>query len=245
MNLSDWVGLGDKIQIRLVYQLEQLLKGADIEVKVYSSCVYNILSENVLEITMPTDNGKMVLVKEGVRCEMVFYTRKGLISTYSVVKRRYQKDTMYLLKMELKSTLVKHQRREYFRIPCELKFHFYPIDIEIDSVDTSKEVYNISKEKFPEMKKESVIRDISAGGIKFITEEEREKDSTIIINVTLSNSKINDTFFLICRIIDSETYKDDKFSTRGVFIYKDLRDRDKIVTYVLEEERKIRKKEIG
>ena len=68
MNLSDWVGLGDKIQIRLVYQLEQLLKGADIEVKVYSSCVYNILSENVLEITMPTDNGKMVLFKEGVRC---------------------------------------------------------------------------------------------------------------------------------------------------------------------------------
>ena len=79
MNLSDWVGLGNKIQIRLVYQLEQLLKGAEIEVKVYASRVYNILSDNVLEITMPTD----ILYQKGIN-KYIFGCKKTISERYNV-----------------------------------------------------------------------------------------------------------------------------------------------------------------
>ena len=58
---------------------------------------------------------------------------------------------------------------------------------------------------------------------------------------------VNDNFYLLCKVVSSEPMqeKEEKFSNRAKFIYKDLKDRETIVRFVFEEERRIRKKVIG
>lgn len=247
MKLSDWVGLGDKIQIRLVYQLEQKLNGKDVEVIDYKSRVYDIFSDVVLEIMAPQNHGKTILFKEGLRCEMVFYTKKGLFSSYAVVRKRYIRDELYVLKMEIKSSLVKYQRREFFRVPCRIDFDLYKINGDIASCNSTNELYEAISGEFNETKEQGKMCDLSAGGIKFETKVQYETDDYLAAAISLENDKMKDSFLLVCQIINSEKSdsSEGKFISRGVFIFKDLRDREKIVAYVFEAERALRKKKLG
>ena len=58
---------------------------------------------------------------------------------------------------------------------------------------------------------------------------------------------VQNKFVLVAQIIDSYGAINDseKYINRGKFIFKDLKDREKIVRFVFEEERKIRKKVNG
>ena len=71
MTLESLIRLGDKVDIILSYQLEQQKNGLDTEVKKFKSSVVDFLSDKNLEVTMPTIDGKMVLFREGIRCEMI------------------------------------------------------------------------------------------------------------------------------------------------------------------------------
>ena len=47
------------------------------------------------------------------------------------------------------------------------------------------------------------------------------------------------------QIVAIQKEDSDRYSCRAKFIFKDLKDREKIVRFVFEEERKIRRKEVG
>lgn len=74
---SNIVNIGDKIDIRILQQAEQEKTEAVIA-KVYKSRVQDIKPNGLLEISMPMDAGKMVLLSAGIRYECIFYTRNGL-----------------------------------------------------------------------------------------------------------------------------------------------------------------------
>ena len=65
--------------------------------------------------------------------------------------------------------------------------------------------------------------------------------------IRLTNDRMDETFYLVCQIVGCERHPslDNTFSCRAKFIFKDLKDREKIVKFVFEEERRIRRKEIG
>ena len=76
---------------------------------------------------------------------------------------------------------------------------------------------------------------------------QHQKNDFILLMIRLTNDRMDETFYLVCQIVGCERHPslDNTFSCRAKFIFKDLKDREKIVKFVFEEERRIRRKEIG
>ena len=116
MKLSDVITPGDKIDIKMLHEANQEDNGGEIA-KIYQSAVSDIFSDQELEISMPTSGGRMVLFQLERECSIVFYTKGGMYNCTAVVKKRYRKENLYLLRIVITSGLQKFQRREFFRIP--------------------------------------------------------------------------------------------------------------------------------
>ena len=126
MNISEVIHLGDKVDIRVLQKVEQT-RDIDETVTVYKSQVLDIRENGNLELSMPTTKGKLELLMLGIRYELVFYSCGSLYRAVGVVKERYKTDNLYMVEIELKSPLEKFQRREYYRLPCLLDFHYFPV----------------------------------------------------------------------------------------------------------------------
>ena len=114
MKLSDVITPGDKIDIKMLHEANQEDNGGEIA-KIYQSAVSDIFSDQELEISMPTSGGRMVLFQLERECSIVFYTKGGMYNCTAVVKKRYRKENLYLLRIVITSGLQKFQRREFFR----------------------------------------------------------------------------------------------------------------------------------
>ena len=77
MKVSDIIRIGDKIDIRVLQEVEQAEK-TDVTVKTYKSKVLDFCSNGNMEIAMPMEAGKLVLLQLGVRYELVFFSRESL-----------------------------------------------------------------------------------------------------------------------------------------------------------------------
>ena len=73
MAFTDLIKPGDKIDIRLLQQVENEERTGDT-VKVYKSQVLDINKRGNLEISMPTEGTKLILLPLDVRLEFVFYS---------------------------------------------------------------------------------------------------------------------------------------------------------------------------
>jgi len=72
--LSNIISLGDKIEMQ---EMERsIVATPDQQKKVYNSTVYDILSEDTLEITMPMEQTKLVLLPVDGEFDLVFYDLK-------------------------------------------------------------------------------------------------------------------------------------------------------------------------
>ncbi len=230
---------GDKIDIRYLHQDND---------KIYMSGVFDIISEDEIEITVPTYEGKMVLFHNGFEFEFFFYTSRGMYSCEAVVTDRYKRDNFYLLAVELTTPLKKFQRREFYRLDCMIDFAYYKIPREVAELETTEDLFEvIAAPEYLEQKKLARTKDLSGGGCRFLSTEQLEVGSYVLSVIRLSNDKVDQMFYLVTEIIASEKIKEieDRWITRGRFEFKNKKDRDLIIRYVFEEDRMLRKKEIG
>lgn len=230
---------GDKIDIKYLHQNND---------KIYKSGVFDVLDDNELEITIPTDEGRMVLFHNGFEFQFFFYTARGLFTCDAVVKDRYKREHFYLLLVELTSPLKKFQRREFYRLECTIDFAYYKITDEVAALETTEDLFEaIADPLFIDKKKIARTKDLSGGGCRFMTTESLEAGSKILSVIRLSNDKIDRMFYLVTDVIACDPIKDmeDRWIVRGKFDFKNIKDRDLIVRYVFEEDRMLRKKENG
>lgn len=90
-----------------------------------------------------------------------------------------------------------------------------------------------------------MICDISGGGIRFTSNQPYERGQYVLLMFRLTNETTDESFFLVSQIVETQKVDTDRYSVRAKFIFKDLKDREKIVRFVFEEERRIRRKEVG
>ena len=248
MLLTDLTQLGDKIDIQLVQQLQMQDRGELEEpLRTYKSSLFEYLSDTEFEIMMPTENGRMVLFQVGLRCKLLFYTRKGMYTCTAIVKNRYKKENFFVLAMQLTSGFEKFQRREFFRIDYLIEMRYVPVSEEVAKLATTEQLFSeIQKPEYIDRYKNGVILDISGGGLRFSAPEQIEQGKYVVAEMRLTNDRFDQSFFLATRIVASERGQNssDNFICRGQFVFKNLRDRENIVRFVLEEERRIRRKEI-
>lgn len=245
MKIQDIIKLGDKVDLQLAALVEQQRKGVDVVVNTFQSSVLDFISDQEIELAMPMNGGKIVLFQVGVRLEMLVYTNRGMYNSLVLVKNRYKKDNIYMISVELLNELSKFQRRAFFRVEHTCELRFFPIPIEVAEVATTKELYDrILTPEYRAIEQMGEMRDISGGGIKFVSHIRLEPDSYVAIVMRLTNDKVDETFYLVAQIISCEDFPGDntRHINRARFGFKDLVDRESIVRFVFEEERCIRRK---
>ena len=112
--LSKYVIPGNKVEV----QSAGRVKFADEEEqkKVYQTTVYDIVSEEQLELYMPMEKSKLILLPVGAEYDLYFYTPAGLYQCFAKVVDRYKTDNKYILLFELSSNLRKFQRRRRYPV---------------------------------------------------------------------------------------------------------------------------------
>lgn len=246
MAFTDLIKPGDKIDIRLLQQVENEERTGDT-VKVYKSQVLDINKRGNLEISMPTEGTKLILLPLDVRLEFVFYSGGFLYKSIGQIVERFKRDNIYTLEVELKTRLEKFQRREFYRYECSIDFKFFELTEEQADLATVEEIFaQLRDEHFNDKIRTGTIVDISGGGIRFNSDTELKSGDHILAVAHLANERMNQEFQIVGSVISCEKKEqvtEKKYVSRVKFMIKDDRVREDIIRYIFEEERLTRQKD--
>ena len=238
--LTDYISPGNRVELKAT---GKIWMDEDVRTKhIYMSKVMDVNSDDRIEILMPFERGKIVLLPVDGEYSLCFYSTKGLFQCFARIVDRYRSENMYILVMDLTSELSKLQRREYYRFSCAL---------ELSSRLCSRE----ELEAFENNRKylvdagtglqKSVVVDISGGGLRFVANFRYEEGSTIYCSYRLPGNVNDKDYEMICNVLKVQELESRPglFEHRIQYIYIDENSREDIIHFIFEEERKIRKKQ--
>jgi len=239
--LSKYIKVGDKLEIEtIVFGTGE--NSADTK-KSYRSQIYDIISEDQIKIAMPMEQGKIILLPIDGEYNVCFYTKNGLYQCLSRVIDRYKSENIFVLVMELTTDLRKYQRREYYRLNCVLDMKSRELS-DTDVNDLSEHVRFLDTDiTF----NNGIMVDISGGGARFISKVKYQPNTNILFVFSLFVSGKLNEYKLLGRVLVSEALENrpDQYEHRVQFINIVNDDRESIIKYIFEEERKIRRRENG
>ena len=238
--ISNFIEPGNKIEIQMVEPKEE--KGQEAP-KTYVSQIQDILSENQLEIVMPMEQSKLILLPMDRDYNLVVYTDNGLFQCFAKVIDRYKSNNIYILVVEMTSNLRKYQRREYYRFSCVLEMNSRNLEEEEVRAIEEKDPYSNLIPGLP--LKRSVIVDISGGGLRFLSTHPYEPGSLIYISYNLLVGGKMKEYELVGKVLSSNKTENRKgsYEHRVQYVDIDVDVREEIIKYIFEEERKHRKRE--
>lgn len=245
--VTDLLQIGNKIDICALDKSEAR-RNDNGKIPILTSHLEDVEENGELVIQMPVYKGKIILLSLGARYEMMFYTRRGLYRGVCQVTDRYKEDNLFMVRVVLKSGLNKFQRREYFRLECILGMQAYELEreeaLKLDGAALEERV------KDPEVimtEENAVIVDISGGGIRFITEKKHEEGDCLVVRTALKNENIDQMLLIVVSIVSCRqaAANMERYETRAEFLHLGSKLRETIIKYIFDEDRKIRKKEMG
>ena len=237
--LTDYIGPGTKLDLQPMVKADEPIIGG--KRKTHESRIYDILSDDRIEIMMPTEKGKLVLLQVDDEYDLYFYTPKGLYQCFARIIDRYRSNNIYILVMDLISNLRKYQRREYYRFSCALDMWQRLLkEDEIDSI--SRNGILVPDPALP--LKHSVIVDISGGGLRFVGNYHYEEDSLICCIYHLITHDSDKEYRLIGKVIKVQELpnKPGQFEHRVQYVNINEEEREEIIHFIFEEERRNRKR---
>lgn len=237
--LSKYIAPGSKLELEAIDRVLQ--EDGSYQKKKFDSKVVDIIDEDRLEILMPMEQTKLVLLPVNGEYDIHFFTTKGLFQCFGKVTNRYKNGNLYLLEIELISNLQKYQRREYYRYSCMLPISYRLLtDNERIAVETKR---YILFDELPMTKSEIV--DISGGGIRFLSKKTAETGDLIYAEYSLADGK---SFKHVARVLGVKSIETGpnggQFEFRCQFVNILNGEREQIIRYIFEEERKKRKREV-
>ncbi len=245
--VTDLLQVGNKIDVcSLERKDREKIDGK--KVPILASSLESIEEDGELVIQMPMYKGKMVLLTLGLRYELMFYNRKGLYRAVCQVTDRYKEDNLFMVRVALKSNLTKFQRREYFRLECILGMTAYELTREEAlSLNGNALKDRIHDAEILMTRNDAVIVDISGGGIRFISERSYEEGDTLAVHTVLTNEVIDQELTVVVAVVSCRKASPnmERYETRAEFLHLGSKLRETIIRYIFDEDRKIRKKDMG
>jgi len=216
---------GYKIEMRHVPQKE------GEPAKVHISQIYDVFDDNKIEVLMPIEKTKLILLPLNAVYTLVSYTDTGVYQCDARVVERYKKDNIYLLGMEIITEVKRYQRREYYRYGCSMPVFTRPLTEE----ELKKRIWNVDEEG-----KEGVMIDIGGGGIRFITEDEYKAEDMILCGFTLDVEGTVREYQIMGKVLSTTvTGKyNDKHEVRVQFEDVTNTTREEIIQFIFEDERR-------
>lgn len=237
--LSKFIAPGNKIELQVIGRDKETVEG---EKKLYQSQVITIMSEDTLEILMPMEQTKLILLPVDGEYDLVFYGESGLYQCFARIIDRYKSNNVYILMVELTSNLRKYQRREYYRFSCALEM--CSRNLEEDEIQAiEKRLPYALTSGLP--LKQSVIVDISGGGLRFISSQKYEAGNLLYCSYNLIKGNDVKEYEVIGKVLSAKELENRPgfFEHRVQYYDIDKDTREEIIKYIFEEERKNLKKE--
>lgn len=234
--LSKYVFAGDKVDLQAVDRLAS--EGSDAK-KVYTSRVYDVLTEDRLEIVMPMEKTKLILLPIDGEYDLSFYTSMGLYQCFARIIDRYKSNNVYVVVFELTSNLRKHQRRDYYRFSCVLDMKTRELkQEEIQAVEANQVLL------VPGLPlRRSLIVDISGGGIRFISDHAYDEGSMIYCTYQLILEGAAKDYEIVGKVLSVKEVvnRPGEYEHRVQYVNLDNDTREEIIKFIFEEERRIRR----
>lgn len=240
--LSKFVSIGDKIELQAVGRAGEKQVQRDGKKRTFYSAIYDFLSEDTLEITMPMEQTKLILLPVDSEFDLVFYGTSGLYQCFARIIDRYKSNNVYLLVVEMTSNLRKYQRREYYRFSCALEMCARNLqEEEIQAIEESE--HYILTPGLP--LRQSVIVDISGGGLRFISTQKYDPESFLYISYNLLKNNEQKKYEVVGKVLSARELENrpGTWEHRVQYYDMDQKTREEIIKYIFEEERKSRRKE--
>lgn len=210
------------------------------EKKYYITKIYEIPDDDHIDVLMPMEKTKLLLLETDTEFQAFFYGRKGIYACEARVAERYREEQFVVASLEITSELKKQQRREYYRYSCVIGMNTRRLtEEEMVQYETTKNSDLLGQ---PEDK--SVIVDISGGGMRFVTPIAYEKGDLVYCRFLLSTGEQQKTYSCVVKILNSQPVGNHTKNVeyRGEFRYLDDRKREAIIHYIFEEERRMRRR---
>lgn len=238
--LSKYVSSGGEVELRAIESGTE--KESDKQARVYRSRVLSVLTEDRLEIAMPIENNKLVLLQVYGEYDMYFYGNNVVYQCNARVVDRYRHNGQYVLVMDLTSNLRNYQRREYYRFSCAL-------DMDSRQLGEEEEISAAEHEEFlPTLPlKSSVIVDISGGGLRFVAYYAYEVNSLILCKYHLQVDGRDKEYRLVGKVLAVNELEQQPgvFDHRVQYVHVDPQDKEEIIKYIFDETRKVHPKKKG
>ena len=237
--LSKFISPGDKIEMQRVERLKGA--GAEESRRVYLSSVHEIIAQDQMEVIMPMEKTKLILLPVDTEYDITIYGQTGLFQCFARVVDRYKSNNVYILALELTSNLRKHQRREYYRFSCALEMCSRNLEEEEIKAIDEKRPYVLT----PGLPiKRSVIVDISGGGLRFLSTQKYEPDSMIYCSYYLLKKGEKKQIEVVGKVLTVNELENRKgtYEHRVQYVNVDVDTREQIIQFIFEEERKSRQR---
>lgn len=132
--------------------------------KSYQSQVTDMYEDGRIEIYMPIEQGRLILLQAGSRIDVYFYSTNGIYECSAIIKERCKKDSLYFIILQPTSELKKYQRREYYRYSCSIPVHVRKLS-DVEQKWMAEKGRLIVFDELP--LEENTVIDISGGGMQF------------------------------------------------------------------------------
>jgi c-di-GMP-binding flagellar brake protein YcgR len=207
--------------------------------KFYVSRVENIIDENHILTSVPIAYGNLVKLPIGTVYSFLFFIKNGVMQYDAVITEYSKEDHLSFMKVELRSAGKRTQRRAYFRFTCLLPMKLCRIDEDEKLTDASY----MGKSSSPELH-DGIVKDISGGGIKFVTNLVLEAEDYIRCIISLNHDFVLTVGKLLPEV---KKFPNSKFiyQYKAEFSSISEESRDRIVQYIFGEQRKLLRRGIG
>lgn len=250
--LREIVNIGDKIELKQLDQKGRLIKSS----KTYVSQMVDFMEDDNISIATPIKNGKIVLLEKWVNYRLYFYTIKGLYQCDCTMIQTYREGKNVLALVKVISQPEKIQRRQYYRLEYVHDIEYRLVTEEeikledklLNDKGLDTETSDIIRENLTEMNKnwiQASITDLSGGGCRFNSEQELKAGDKVRIKLDFIVKDLLKKLDIIAEVIASERRIDRSgvYEHRVEFSNIRKKDREDLIKYIFEQERRIRMNE--
>ena len=234
--LTELVRPGIRVDLRA--EPESMSTTEKEELKYYITKVFDIDDDDNIEVLMPMEKTKLILLPAGSEFDATFYAKKGMYGCKVRVKERYKQNNIFILVLEMLTDLEKQQRREFFRFDCVIGMN--------TRQTTDEEAKSFSENKqfllLPEPEGKSVIVDISGGGMRFISADKYTAGHLIHCKFILVYRDKPVKFEVMLQLLYTQPVANNPQNTeyRGQFFEIGNNERETIIKFIFDEQRKKR-----
>lgn len=230
--------IGDRIELMHI----KSAIGRKVSDKKYGSQVLDFDGDRTAKIAMPISEGKVIPLEIDDDYNLCFFTNSGLYQCTAQIKKRYTENRMYVMDVIFLTPLKKFQRRKFYRLDCLFPIRYRIVPKEQFEKKNEAEQDN---EKDEILWEEGTISDLSGGGIRFHGNVECKKGDFVEIVLPLSLQSGIIPLSLYMKVVSCVHFEGSRvaYETRGEFLNINEKERETVIKYVFEEQRRRMRKE--